>query len=279
MPVKEIFAPHLNRNVKMGRRRPIALGPRLSFKKYLAVKGLTTPPAPAECDYSQAALPVLSNVYLNDQLGDCVIAGGYHVVGVETGNAGNLFTASNQQLIADYSAIGGYVPGQPNTDNGCDEVTALNYWTENGFADGTKLLAWLAVDPSNQQEVVAAMYLFENLYFGIELPDKWVNPMPDASGFTWNIAGSSDPQNGHCVVGVGYNSNGVNIDTWGLLGTLTWKAIEKYCSKKSGGSLYVMLTPDQLQKGQTKAPNDVDWTTLIQDFNEMGGNVSPPVQK
>lgn len=276
MSLKEIFAPHLNRNVKMGRQRPIALGPRLSFKKYLAVKGLTEPPAPATCDYSKPALPVLSNVYLNDQLGDCVIAGGYHVVGVETGNAGNLFTATDKQLTADYSAIGGYVPGEPNTDNGCDEVTALNYWTENGFADGTKLLGWLAVDPGNKQEVTAAMYLFENLYFGIELPDKWINPMPDTSGFTWNVAGSPDPQNGHCVVGVGYNSNGVTIDTWGLLGTLTWNAITKYCSKKSGGSLYVMLTPDQLQIGQTKAPNDVDWVTLVQDFNEMGGNVSPP---
>jgi hypothetical protein len=29
MPVKELFAPHLNRNVKMGRRHPVALGPRL----------------------------------------------------------------------------------------------------------------------------------------------------------------------------------------------------------------------------------------------------------
>ena len=79
-------------------------------------------------------------------LGDCVIAGGYHVEAVWTGNAGQLFTATDAQIVADYGAIGGYVPGDPSTDNGCDEQTAFNYWTKTGFANGTTLAGWLAVD-------------------------------------------------------------------------------------------------------------------------------------
>lgn len=274
MPLKQLFAPHLNRTVKMGRKRAVARGPRLFLKNYLKLRELPSPPQNA--DYSRAARPVLSNVYLNDQLGDCVIAGGYHVVGVETGNADDLFTATDQQITGDYSAIGGYVRRDPNTDNGCDEATALNYWTERGFADGTKLLGWLAVDPTDRQEVAAALYLFENLFFGIELPDAWVNPMPSGSGFTWDAAGPSDPANGHCVAGVGYNPNGVTIDTWGLLGTLTWNAIAQYCTAANNGELYVMLTPDQLKKGQSKAPNGVDWAELIKDFNSIGGHVPVP---
>ena len=274
MPLKQLFAPHLNRTVKMGRRRPVARGPRLFLKNYLRLAKL--PPPPPSQDYSRAARPVLSNVYLNDQLGDCVIAGGYHVVGVETGNADDLFTATDQQITADYSAIGGYVPGDANTDNGCDEATALNYWTERGFADGTKLLGWLAVDPTDRQEVAAALYLFENLFFGMELPDAWVNPMPSGSGFTWDVAGASDPANGHCVIGAGYNPDGVTIDTWGLLGTLTWNAIAQYCAAANNGELYVMLTPDQLEKGQSKAPNGVDWADLVKDFNSIGGHVAAP---
>ena len=198
-------------------------------------------------------------------------------MGVETGNAGSQFIASNSQIISDYSAIGGYVPGKPNTDQGCNEPTALNYWTSKGFADGTKLLGWLAVDPTNKTEVMQTMYLFENLFFGMELPDKWISPFPESSGFTWDVAGDPDENNGHCIVGVGYNANGVLVDTWGLIGTLTWAAIQKYCIESAGGELYVMLTPDQLTKGQTTAPNGVAWSSLIADFDALGGNVPVPV--
>jgi hypothetical protein len=149
MPLKQLFAPHLNRKVKMGRRHPVALGPRLYLKKYLR---LPLPKAPASCDYSKPAITVLREVLLNDQLGDCVIAAGYHFVATATGNAGDLFKVTDGQVTADYSAIGGYVPGRPSTDNGCDEITALNYWTEHGFADRTKLLGWLAVDPTTSKK-------------------------------------------------------------------------------------------------------------------------------
>jgi hypothetical protein len=272
--VKSLFAPSLNRNVKFGRKRPVARCPRLSMEKYLK-KGVITPPE--SCDYTSKATSALTNVYLNDQLGDCVIAGGYHVVGVETGNAGNIFIATDKQITEDYSAIGGYVPGNPSTDQGCDEQTALNYWTQKGFANGTKLLGWLAVDATDKQQVMSAMYLFENLYFGIELPDAWINPFPSGDGFTWDVSGNPDPNNGHCIMGVGYTTSGVHIDTWGMIGTLTWNAISKYCSTNGQGELYVMLTPDQLSKGQTKAPNGVDWSSLIVDFNAMGGHIPVPV--
>jgi hypothetical protein len=236
----------------------------------------TLPPPPASCDYSVPAASVLENIYGNDKLGDCVIAGGYHVVGVETGNGGHLFTASPGQIIADYSAIGGYNPEDPSTDQGCDETTALDYWTNTGFADGTKILGYLAVDPTNKAEVMSAMYLFENLYFGLELPDAYVDPMPSAPGFTWDVAGKPDPNNGHCIIGTGYNATGVQIDTWGMIGTFTWAAIAAYCTARANGALYVLLTPDQLTKGEAQAPNGVDWTALIADFDSIGGHVPQP---
>jgi len=264
---------HKGATYRMGRRRPVARAPRLSLKNYLRA---TLPPAPQTCDYSKAAAPVLANIYGNDKLGDCVIAGGYHIVGVETGNAGDLFTATSQQIIADYSAIGGYNPADPSTDQGCDETTALDYWTQTGFADGTKILGYLAVDPTNQAEVMSAMYLFENLFFGLELPDAYVNPMPEAAGFTWGVEGSPDPNNGHCIIGTGYSPQGVLVDTWGMIGTFTWAAITVYCTAKANGALYVILTPDQLTKGETTAPNGVDWTSLIADFQSIGGSAPAP---
>ena len=260
----------------MGRRHPVVLGPRLSLKKYLNRLDLAA--VPPQADYSKPAMPVLTDIFDSDNLGNCVIAAGYHVVGLATGNGGDLFHATNDQIIADYSAISGYDPNNPkNTDNGCDEVTALNYWCEHGFADGTKGLSLVAVDATNQQETATAMYLFENLFLAMDLPDQWITPMPDSSGFVWDVAGDPVVKNGHAVAGVGYNTNGIIIDSWGFLGTVTWKAIAKYCTQANGGGLYVLLTSNQLAKGQTKAPNGVDWIKLIRHFNIMGANPPIPV--
>lgn len=258
--------------VKFGRKRPIAVGPHFRLRQYL--RGV--PDSPSSCDYSFPAASVLSDVFLNDTLGCCVVSGFYHIVGAETGNAmGSAFHATSDQIIADYSAIGGYVPGDSSTDQGCDEVTALNYWAQHGGANGTKTLGWLSVDATNRAEVQAACYLFENLYFGLELPDTYTNPFPSGSGFTWDV-GTPDPNQGHCIVGVGYDTAGVKIDTWGLLGTMTWAAIAKLCVQSAGGALYVILTPDQVAKAQSKAPNGLAWLDLVADFNAMGGHVPLP---
>ena len=270
--MKSFFAPHLNRHVKLGRKRSVAIGPHLKLRNYLRA-ALPTPPS--SVDYSSAAAASLSDVMKNDELGCCVIAGGYHVEGVETGNAGNLYVPSDAQIIADYSAIGGYVPGDPSTDNGCDLQTAMNYWSQSGFKNGTKLLGYLAVDPTNQQEVMTACWLFENLYHAFELPDEWISPFPSSSGFVWDDA-QPDQNNGHCVCSVGYDSNGVRICTWGMLGSVTWRALAHLGSQSAGGELWVLLSPDQLAKGQTKAPNGVDWTSLLADWDALGGNVPLP---
>ena len=273
--MKLVYAPHLGRSVKLGgRRRPRTPGLCLKLENYITNR-LAAPPSTV--DYSPAAMTALRQMYDNDTLGDCVIAGGYHTVGVETGNAtaGTPFIATNDQIIADYSAIGGYVPGDESTDQGCDMQTALNYWSSHGSADGTKDLGWLAVDPTNVTLVKQALWLFGNLDFGIELPDAWISPFPSADGFTWDVAGAPDPDNGHCIVGVAYDSVGVTIATWALLGKLTFAAITEYCASSANGELYVRLTPDQVAKGQAIAPNGVAWADLISDWNSIGGHVSP----
>jgi len=271
--MKSVFAPHLDRHVRFGRRKPVVVPRHLKLANYL--RRVELPPVPASADWVPAAQSVVSNVYLNDQLGDCGIAGGYHIVGVETGNAGNLFTASDAQIVADYSAIGGYVVGNESTDNGIFLTDALKYWTSHGFANGTKLTAWISVDTTNTAEVQAALWLFENLYLGLELPDSYVNPFPSGSGFTWDT-GAPDPSNGHCIVGAGYDDKGIKVLTWGLTGTLTYAAAAALCVGKVGGEAYVLLTPDQLAKSASKAPNGVAWNDLIVDFDALGGNVPIP---
>jgi hypothetical protein len=163
MSVKSVHAHESERPFKMGRKRPVARCPRLSLRNYL-MRSLPQPPA--TCDYTKKASSALAKVYGNDTLGDCVIAGMAHLVGVLTGNAGSKpFVYNNGQIVALYSAIGGYVPGNPATDQGCDEQTALNYWENNGAPAGSphKIAGWLAVNGADPNEYRTALWLFENL--------------------------------------------------------------------------------------------------------------------
>jgi hypothetical protein len=254
---------------KLGRKRPIARGPRFAIKNYMKQ---SLPAPPEYCDYAPKAGPPLAQMYFNDQLGDCVIACMAHIEGVFVGNAGRpQAILPGSRIISLYSAIGGYVPGNPATDQGCDEQTALNYWQQKGLADGkNKIKAWLSVDGSNPVEVRTALWLFENLMFGMELPDAWITPFPSKSGFTWATNGPPNPDNGHCVAGVGYKPSGVEISTWGMLGTITNAAIAEYATGPQQGELYVVISQDAISEATAKAPNGFDWSQLLADFDSMG---------
>lgn len=273
MTLKTVYVPAIAREFKFGRRPMGIPRPHLRFRTYL--KG-NLPAPPALCDYNVGGGAVMKDVMQNDVLGDCGIAGGYHFVGAVTGNAGDLFHASPADIIADYSAIGGYKPGDAHTDQGIVLQDALNYWTVKGFRNGTRLMGWLSVNAANQTELMQALFLSEGLYIGMGLPDAWIEPFPSKDGAVWTVSGASDPNNGHCVYADGYDETGVWIITWGLRVKLTWKALAAYATSASGGECYVLFSPDELGKGQSRAPNGVDWVALVNDFNAMGAHIPVP---
>jgi len=266
--VKEHFSPHHGRAMKLGRVRHPNPPNTLKLAKY--IRHAELPPAPVVCDYSGPAREILADVMLNDRLGDCVIAGRAHIRGVHTANAGAPVHMTPEEILADYSAIGGYVPGDPSTDNGCNMIAAQDFWVQR-----KDLWGYLAVDASNVAEARAALNIFENLYIGIELPDAWLSPFPSGPGFVWDV-GRPDPMNGHCVMAVGYNERGIQICSWGMIGTLTWEAFQSLCVPTAGGECFVQLSPEQLAKGQTKAPNGFEWADIIADFDALGGSVPLP---
>lgn len=274
-PLKRVFAPHLGREVVFGWRPPVAPVPCLRFRDYL--RGAALPPAPGSVSYTSSASASLSNIYGNDTLGDCVIAALFHLLGVWTGNAsGTPYVATLEQIIAMYSAIGGYVPGDPSTDQGCDMETAMNWIVANGFPNGDRPLGRIAIDATNFVEVCTAIWLFEGIDLGMSLPDAWISPFPSGNGFTWDVAGAPNPQNGHSIMAAGYDQTDVTIDTWGLLGKLTMAALAEYAIARNGGVLYALLSLDMIAKGASKAPNGFDAATLISDFDAMGGSVPLP---
>jgi hypothetical protein len=266
--VKSIVHPVSHQRFFMGRKRPIAKGPRFKLKNYL-MQGIPAPPP--SVDYDSNAWPSLSNILGNDVAGDCVPAGMFHIEGVLTGNAGKEFVPALQEVWNLYSAIEG-PPGYPASDNGCDEQTALNIWQQKGLMlDGSsrKIAGWMSVDGHNPVECRTAIWLFENLLFGVELPDAWVNPMPSENGFTWAVAGEADPDNGHCFISSHYSPKNLRIATWGMWGNITDQAVAKYTSGSEGGELYCVISHDGIAKATQKCPAGFDWSQLQADFASM----------
>src|ERR1700679_1138072 len=104
--LKTLTHPTTGQTFKMGRKRPVARGPRFSLKNYIQ-KSLPSPPV--ICNYALNATKALEQIYLNDQLGDCVIACMAHTENVFNGNAGITPTIYTPQQITElYSKIGGY---------------------------------------------------------------------------------------------------------------------------------------------------------------------------
>jgi hypothetical protein len=251
--------------VKFGRCRP---APHLRTGHKMAAwyfDAANMPPVPDSFDFSPLATTPLADILGNDQLGDCTAAGAGHLIDVFTAGGGSPVAITTAQAIDFYSQSTGYNPADPSTDQGGDEVTVLTSWRDQGFAGAHKIAGFVQIDPSNAVEVKAAAFYFGGLYFGLELPNSYTNPFPSSNGFVWG-PDTPNPQQGHCIVGVGADATGIKVDSWGLLGTFTYDAIELLCSEAAGGMVFAVLNPEWVSAQSQKSPSALDWVQLQADF-------------
>ena len=280
MAKRRVFHPGLGRHIVIGacklpKHPPVGL----KLKDFLAA----FPASPPTCDYTPKAASVIADIEGNDTYGDCVFAENAHFIGVVTGNANTLFSYTEAQALADYSAETGFNPSDPNTDQGADPTVDLNYFTQHPYADGSKNAGWALVDATNQAEVRYAVSAFGNVKMWFGIPDSIVSSMPSASGFIWDVAaGSPDQNNGHCIGGygyspVGYSSDGLLVATWGMLGLVTWAALASWFAPSNGGGLAVRVTQDWVSKASGKTPEGVNYSALVTAFNMyFGGSLPVP---
>lgn len=256
------------------------------------VHAAALPAVGASCDYTGPAMSVISDIEGNDTFGDCVFAENAHAVAVWTGNTGKLFSYTTQQTEADYSQETGFNPSDPNTDQGADPTTDLNFWTQNPRADGKKDIGWALVDSTNAPLVRYAIQTFGNVKLWFGIPDSIANNLPNTSGFIWPLSsGPADPNNGHCIGSSSYdvdsNSNaakvmgttaaGVVVYTWGMLGVIPWDALAAWFSPNAGGGMAVRITPDWIDQATGNTPSGLNLSALITACNTwFGSNVPVP---
>lgn len=200
----------------------------------------------------------------NDQYGDCVWAGAAHETMLWTTEAGKLARFDDVHVLADYAKVTGFDPRTGANDNGTVVLDALNYRRKVGVHDASgtahKIGAYAKVDASNTVHLKAAVWLFDAVGIGFEVPDYAEDQF--ALGQIWHIGGQ-DPNapivGGHYVPVVGYDSGGLWLVTWGELHRMTWQFFRKYTDEA-----YALLSPDMLRAG--KSPDGFDLATLNADL-------------
>jgi len=245
----------------LGKKAPRIDTRTLKLAKYTA----SLPDPPTDC-YFTSKVKNWQGALLNNTLGDCVPAASGHMIMQWTAYASTEATVTNTEILAAYEAIGGYVPGDPSTDNGCDMLTALNYWRKSGIA-GHKIAAFASLDYDNTKAVKQTVELFANVYLGLALPltaQDQVN-----AGEDWTVD-DSNPFNaepgswgGHCVPIVGYNASTLVCLTWGALQTMTWDWMLRYADEA-----YAVLSTDWLN-GENVSASGFDLATLQEDLNAL----------
>jgi len=207
----------------------------------------------------------------NDQIGDCTCAAAGHLLMEWTASAqGKMYTPSDAQIVAAYSAITGYNPKTGANDNGAQELDVLNYWRQQGIA-GHKIQAYMALEPSNHTHVMDAVWIFGGCYIGVALPKTAQAQTRNRQ--TWSVSpqgtggdGAPGSWGGHAVPVVAYDSRSLTVVTWGALQTMTWGFWAAYCDEA-----YALLSPDYLKQkgGQTVAPSGFNLQQLQDDLADL----------
>lgn len=208
-------------------------------------------------------------MYENDKLGTCGLAGPGHMIQSWTVNgAGALVTLPDSAILKAYSDVGGYVPGDPNTDQGVCLLDMLKYWQKTGIG-GHRIGPYVKLDATRADELCEAHHLYVGTLLGLDMPLAWQGAQvwdvgPNLLG-DWGVG----TWGGHCVTGqkyitavAGVSEAGLWVVTWGGLVLVTWAALAAYCSEAYG-----ILSTDFLKDG--KSPAGLDYNSLAADLSAV----------
>lgn len=253
---------------RLGKKAPKIDTRTFALSKYLKLKvpKVVLPPVPTETSWI-TNVPGQWPMYLNDQLGDCVVAAMGHMIQQWSFySTGNKISVTDQQVLATYEILGGYQPGNPSTDNGVVMLDALNWWRQTGFA-GHKILAYMSVDWNNLTEVFQAIQLFGNVFLGVALPvttqgkDDWTITGQGPNGNDPNAAVGS--WGGHCIPIMAASPQTLSVVSWGQRLKMSHNFLSDYAEEA-----YVVLSPDWFSK-LGESPGNFDLNALTEDLAQL----------
>lgn len=165
-------------------------------------------------------------------------------------------------------------PGS-SADRGMDIQTLLEYLVKHGGPDGVKALAFARVDPTNVDEVKAAVAIFGAVWTGIVVQDA--NMQQFSAGKPWDYVARSADDGGHSVLTGGYGNPGK-----GALGGderfITWAQetsfTDRYWNRKVE-ECWVVVWPEHLQ--HPAFLEGIDLPALAAAYEAITGKPFPAV--
>ncbi len=219
----------------------------------------------------------------NDRAGDCVAVTWANVRRLVTSVAGAENYPSQDEVWAvyktqnsDFDPSGDESTNGPGSsaDGGMDIQTLLEYLVKHGGPDGVKALAFARVDPTNTEEVKAAIAIFGYVWTGIVVQDA--NMTQFNTGRPWDYVARSADDGGHSVITGGYGTPGKRARRRRAVhhlgaGDLVHRSV---LVPEGGGGLGRHLARAPVASG---VPPGVDLNALAADYQAITGKPFPAV--
>jgi hypothetical protein len=250
--------------------RPVRTQPRLKLVDYLVPSDL---PTIDSLKFPLGHADVIQpHMFMNDQLGDCAIAGSIEEVRLANALRGVTVPFSDHAAAVNYSAITGYNPDDPSTDQGADVHDLYEFRKQYGIIDddGTrhKIVAYAGLTPGDFDELLVALSLFDMVGIGIQVPDYCDTQFE--AGQPWHlIPGRHQIEGGHYISVCGAtDKDTAQLYTWGGLGGITRNFYIAYNTVAVVALTEEVFTAD-------KSPEGINREKLAADLPELNtGNVA-----
>lgn len=178
-------------------------------------------------------------MYGNDTYGDCVFAGAAHEEQLWSALAGRELRCSTDDVLKAYSAVTGFNPNVPSTDQGAVVLDALNWRRREGVA-GRRIEAFAQINPQSRLEIQTGIYLFGAVGVGLALP------LSAQAQSVWSVRHGANAEpgswGGHYVPLIAYDHRYVTCVTWGETLKMTWAFLHRYTDEA-----YALLSKDFLR--------------------------------
>ena len=215
---------------KLGKKDPVPGRVSFKYRDIFNIKKLQRPPRVFGHVWNETVIDMLGN----DECGDCVWATQAHILNTMQRGANHPETHFTKgSVVSDYSALTGYIPGDPKTDQGTMMADAASYWRKVGILDGIgkrhQIDAYVEIKLHDVDELMQATFDFGAVALGVQLPQSASEQWDDGRPWTHSPFSGRKILGGHATALVGRNSEGMAIiATWNGITAATMDWIKEY---------------------------------------------------
>jgi hypothetical protein len=160
-------------------------------------------------------VPKLFGMLGNDRYGDCLMAGGAHLLTLWKALIGKLKIFKTCFVVRWYKKLTG------GGDDGLNMLDVLKKWVNDSIL-GEKIIAFAEIDPKDHTNVMYAISVFKGAYLGFNVQKDCMDDFNAIPKKTWTPGELLNE--GHCVDAVAYDPEKLTVLTWGdkIDGFWTW---------------------------------------------------------